>query len=372
MNHRSRFVLPSLSILLLLAGLVGQRGPSSASAGTGKIAPEVLAQLEQGGQGTYLVFPFEAVPNNAIYGFEDDLNPADGTQGVIYHKFIGDHYLVVEFHQVQHSPSGAPETFEFILDLDSGAILLQYQEVGWPDLASVGIENRDGSDGILYSYANSGDITDSLAIGFYPVFGAPPADQGALGTYGTLSGTVYLEGTSVPIPGAVVTATGYLHTHTTRTDRTGHYQFKDLCADLFLLRAAIPGYPAGPAEAAQLRWEGAVAVTDLSAPGTPCDQVHSLDLDWDPALPLVGQEVTLYASVLGDPPMTLTWSFGDGTYGEGMVVTHTYTQINRYAVALTATNCFGAGRTSASDVLSIQPHLIYLPLVRKSGQDSPF
>jgi subtilisin family serine protease len=228
-----------------------------------------LISFGQGYARGHMVFPFEGPPNNAVYGFEEDLNPANGAQGIIYHKFIGDRYLVVEFYQVEHWEHGYPETFEFILDFQTGAILVQYLEVSWPDFASVGIENQDGSDGILYSYANSAGITNSLAVGFYPVVGAPPADQDPLGVYGTLSGTVTISETGAPAAGAVVTATTFLRTLTTTADIDGHYLFPDVCADLYWLQGQLPGYPAGGIVPVRLRWSGDVAEADLVVHGPP-------------------------------------------------------------------------------------------------------
>jgi len=218
----------------------------------------------QGYSGAHMMIPFEGRPNNAIYGLEEDLNPANGAQGVVYHKYLDDgRYLVVEFHQVEHWASGYPETFEFILDFQTGAVLLQYLEVSLPDFATVGIENADGSDGILYSFANSADITNSLAVGFYPVYGGFPADQGDPAAYGTLSGTVYVSGTNTPVPGAAVTATSYLNVLTTVADPNGQYLFPDICADIYELQAAAPGYYPGLVAEARLRWPGEVAIVDL-------------------------------------------------------------------------------------------------------------
>jgi uncharacterized repeat protein (TIGR01451 family) len=209
-----------------------------------------------------MVFPYEGPANNAIYGFEEMLNPANGGQGVVYHKVLDDRTMVVEFHQVEHWFTGFPETFEFILDTETGVILLQYQEVSKPDFASVGVEDEYGLDGVQYSYANSGDITNSLAVAFYPVFGPPPADQAPGGVYGTLSGTVYVTGTATPVPGAVVTATTFLRTLTTTTDAAGRYQFPVICADLYWLQADACGDP-GPSVQARLRWPDDVVVNDL-------------------------------------------------------------------------------------------------------------
>ncbi|MBN1954444.1 MAG: S8 family serine peptidase [Anaerolineae bacterium] len=213
-----------------------------------------------------VVVPFEGVANNAIYGYADMLNPAGGGQGTVYYQVLDDRYVVIEYYQVEHWPSGAPETFEFVLDTATGAILLQYLEVSQPDWGTVGVEGPGGADGLLYSYANSAGITDTLAVGFYPVWGSPPADQGPGGAWGTLSGTVTVSGTAVPVPGATVTATTFLRTLTATADADGRYIFADVCADRYELRAGAPGYGTSSAVEARLHWPGDVAVTDLLLP----------------------------------------------------------------------------------------------------------
>ena len=101
------------------------------------------------------IVPFEGPPNNQIIGLGDDLNPEGGTQGKIYSKDLGDGRFVVQYHQVQHWESGDPETFEIVLNKNDGSILVLYKTVSWPDYSNAGIENADGSRGILYSYANA-------------------------------------------------------------------------------------------------------------------------------------------------------------------------------------------------------------------------
>ena len=120
------------------------------------------------------VVPFIGPPNNAIYGLGEDLNPAEGAQGVIYTKALDDDRFVIEYHQVEHWSSGNPETFEIILDASDNTILLQYQQVSWPDFANVGIENSDGSRGVSYSYANDPPLTPGLAVKFTPFLGPEP------------------------------------------------------------------------------------------------------------------------------------------------------------------------------------------------------
>jgi uncharacterized repeat protein (TIGR01451 family) len=211
----------------------------------------------------HMVFPFEGTPNNAVYGLEEDLNPANCAQGSIYYKTIGNRYVVIEYYQVEHWASGDPETFELIFDTQRGTIKIQYLVVSWPDFTSVGLENEDGTDGVMYSYANSAAITNGLAVGFGPVVGRLPADQGPLGVLGTLSGTVYVTGTATPVPGALVTATSYLNVFTTTAGGGGDYLFPNVCADIYWLTAGDPAYRSSTTAEARLRWSGDVAERDL-------------------------------------------------------------------------------------------------------------
>jgi uncharacterized repeat protein (TIGR01451 family) len=176
---------------------------------------------------------------------------------------VDDRYMVIEFHEVEHWVSGFPETFEFIFDTETGVITTQYLTVSLPTWTTVGLENFEGSDGLLYSYENSAGLADGLAVAFYPVYGPPPADQEPGGVYGTLSGTVHISGTTTPVSGAVVTATSYVQTLTTTAGPAGEYLFSGVCADLYTVQAGAPGYlPSEPAMA-RLRWAGDVAVHDL-------------------------------------------------------------------------------------------------------------
>jgi hypothetical protein len=120
------------------------------------------------------IVPFEGTPNNQIIGMGDDLNPALGTQGKIYTKDLGDGRFVVEFYQVQHWASGFPETFEIILNKSDGTILVQYNTVSWPDFSNAGIENADGSRGILYAYGLPTPLKNGLAVKYTPFSGQAP------------------------------------------------------------------------------------------------------------------------------------------------------------------------------------------------------
>ena len=88
------------------------------------ISSNGLVSFRQGSTTWLGVIPFEGAPNNQIIGMGEDLNPASGSQGEIYSKNPGDGRFVVEYHQVQHWPSGNPETFEIILNRNDGTILV--------------------------------------------------------------------------------------------------------------------------------------------------------------------------------------------------------------------------------------------------------
>jgi hypothetical protein len=186
--------------------------------------------------------PSTFLPNNAIYAFWDDLNPANGAQGTVYTELADGHLFVIEFDEVEHWPNGDPETFEIILDLDTGSILLQYLAVSNTTWTTVGIENGDGSAGISYAFHEPAVPADLLAVLFYAMTGAFPAEQGS----GVLSGVVSDSDGGQPIPGATVSAaplaTGGVYSYT--TDATGAYS-ATLCADWVDLSASAPGYRPG-------------------------------------------------------------------------------------------------------------------------------
>lgn len=124
------------------------------------------------------VIPFEGAPNNAVYGFTTDLNPALGAQGLIYHKVMGNQW-VVQYDQVQHWPDGRPETFQFQFDTVSKAVTVQYETVSDPGDSLVGIENSTGSVGTLASKANWPPLNNGMAIKMAPFLGLTGAHRQA-------------------------------------------------------------------------------------------------------------------------------------------------------------------------------------------------
>ncbi|MGB3059027.1 MAG: S8 family serine peptidase [Anaerolineae bacterium] len=117
-----------------------------------------------------MMLPFEGPPNAALTALGEDLNPAQGTQGLVYVKSTANAFIA-QWQAVEHWASGDPETFEIILDLPTGAVTYQYQTLSWPDYTTVGLEDAAGSVGQLYSYANSAGLQAGRAVRFTPASG---------------------------------------------------------------------------------------------------------------------------------------------------------------------------------------------------------
>jgi PKD repeat protein len=183
--------------------------------------------------------PDPALPNNGIYAFSTDLNPASCGQGTIYTDYVDDRYFVIEFFQVEHYPDGNPETFEIILDLDTGVITTQFWTISDASEAVVGVENSDGTEATQYAYADPVLITDTVAVTYYPAFSTPPPT----GEAGLLEGVVSDGPTGDPISGATVYATAFTggDTYTYTTDTSGYYS-DNLCTDFYNMTAEAPGY----------------------------------------------------------------------------------------------------------------------------------
>ncbi|MCB9136352.1 MAG: M28 family peptidase [Anaerolineales bacterium] len=105
-----------------------------------------------------------------------------------------------------------------------------------------------------------------------------------------------------------------------------------------------------------------------------CNSPAELNFAWEPLTPWVGTPVTFTASVTGTEPITLTWDFGDGVAGAGLMVTHTFTETGNFTVTLTATNACGGATISHPLTVDVEPPppstwTIYLPVVICSGTE---
>jgi subtilisin family serine protease len=211
--------------------------------------------------------PDPAQPNNGIYAFSTDLNPDGCSQGTIYTNYLEDRYFVVQFDEVEHYPDGYPETFEIILDLDTGKVTIQFMTVSNSREAVVGVENADGTEATQYAYADPVLIADGVAVDFYPAFGTPPPT----GEPGALEGTVADAGTGEPIEGATVAAVAFTggEVFSYTTGASGTYS-DTLCADWYAMTATAAGYH--PSEEVQATVvSGTLTVQDFELERTEAD-----------------------------------------------------------------------------------------------------
>ena len=183
--------------------------------------------------------PDPATPNNGIYAFSTDLDPLSGAQGQIYTDYQEDRYFVIEWYEVEHFPSGSPETFEIILDLDTDKVTIQYHTINNVADATSGVENSTGTEATQYAYADPVLIDDGKVIDFYPMFGTPPPSGGL----GTLTGQVTDLDTGAPIGNASVTAVAFTTGEVVdlTADLNGFYT-TTVCADWYDLTASAPAY----------------------------------------------------------------------------------------------------------------------------------
>lgn len=179
--------------------------------------------------------PDPALPNNGIYAFSDDLYPGVNV-GRVYWTVVDDRYFVVEWYQVEHYPSGNPETFEIILDFDTNIITIQYLDVSDPSFAVSGVENSTGTEATQYAYGDPALIADNTAVKFYPAFGTPPP-------LGTLSGLITDSQSGDPIVDAWAFATAFTtgQTYSFQSDASGMYA-GELCPDDYTVWADKDGY----------------------------------------------------------------------------------------------------------------------------------
>jgi hypothetical protein len=129
--------------------------------------------------------PGAGVPNQACYGFWDDLVPNLNPNNV-RSQILGvqpDRRLVISFNGIPLASGQGTVTFQFALYEAAGgnAIRIQYltmtgaQATG--TLATVGIENVGGTLGLSYlqdGFPATNDLYSGLTIGFYPVGSTPP------------------------------------------------------------------------------------------------------------------------------------------------------------------------------------------------------
>ncbi len=121
--------------------------------------------------------PNDDGPKNAIFAFWDDLNPENENnscsnegQGAVYQKTLNDK-KVIWFNNVVRCGS-SPEyagTFDFQIVIHQNKIIdINYRTMdGYSTSATIGIQNDNGSDGILIAY-NDEYVHDNLKLTFKP------------------------------------------------------------------------------------------------------------------------------------------------------------------------------------------------------------
>jgi PKD repeat protein len=72
-----------------------------------------------------------------------------------------------------------------------------------------------------------------------------------------------------------------------------------------------------------------------------CQPAADAGFYWEPVTPTVDEWIAFHGSASGSTPITYAWDFGDGGTGSGANVSHRYTAVGTYQVAMTATNCAG-------------------------------
>jgi subtilisin family serine protease/PKD repeat protein len=86
-----------------------------------------------------------------------------------------------------------------------------------------------------------------------------------------------------------------------------------------------------------------------------CRPVHDPGFTWAPPEPYSGQTIVFTSTATGTIPITYTWDFGDGVGGTGQVVSHVYTEVATYTVAMTATNCDADWVTATHAIVAATP-----------------
>jgi uncharacterized repeat protein (TIGR01451 family) len=101
-----------------------------------------------------------------------------------------------------------------------------------------------------------------------------------------------------------------------------------------------------------------------------CQKVTGASFTYEPPAPYTSERMTFKGHVArGDAPITWNWAFGDGQFGNGQTVTHTYMLSDTYTVVMTATNCGGTGVATAMQKIAVlkAPSKLYLPLILRNA-----
>ena len=139
--------------------------------------------------------PTPSEPNNAIYGFWDDISSAQ-SGAIYYYQDAAEGRFIASWEGVTHTGNpGLVFTLQIILG-DDGSIYLNYQTVSDNTSCAIGVESPGGDTGIQICFDGEGWLpTDGSAIGIWA------------GPSGEVEGIVRAFGTNQPIEGVTVSIT---------------------------------------------------------------------------------------------------------------------------------------------------------------------
>ncbi|MCA0352970.1 MAG: carboxypeptidase-like regulatory domain-containing protein [Chloroflexi bacterium] len=145
----------------------------------GFVSPTNATTCSSTGTSTNGVVPSTSTPNNVIAALWDDLDPENltGTNGVFTYNDSANNQFIVEFSGVPHWANNgnfSPEDFQFVLNLTTGDVTLNYQNVDTQNSVSVGIEDSTGANGYQWVYNSTGRLHDNLTIQFAAYAGSAP------------------------------------------------------------------------------------------------------------------------------------------------------------------------------------------------------
>ena len=107
--------------------------------------------------------PTAAEPNNLVAPYWDDLYPPGGGTVWIYSD-VANNRWICEFENVAYFSGGGAATFEAIL-YDDGSVEYMYNNVANYSSCTIGIENQDGTEGVLLWYNGTGVWTPANQSG---------------------------------------------------------------------------------------------------------------------------------------------------------------------------------------------------------------
>ncbi|MET7396462.1 PKD domain-containing protein [Dactylosporangium sp. NPDC005572] len=245
--------------------------------------------------------PTGTLPNAAVYAFWTDLVvDASASVRTAVSGTAPNRQFIVEWRNVYlYGNTSRRLTFEAILT-ESGDVITNYtgldNDFERGSVATVGIENADGSDALTYS-VNTAGLQSATAVVFTAPGGTPPP-----ATTGSISGTVTVSGGGA-VPAATVTLTpGGL---SATTSATGTYTFTGLGNGTYTVATAHDGRSTSVSVVVS---DGGPATADLVLPvATGSYAVSTLPAAFAPAdgtvLPLTGDDAVLQITL--PAPVTL-------------------------------------------------------------------